>query len=82
MYSISTSVLRKGPVDITEELPITLVGKKSSQGLGLALDPKDDTIYFSPVRETSIAAWNPVTNHQKYGFFVLKYYISNIFVLV
>ncbi|KAJ3646741.1 hypothetical protein Zmor_024315 [Zophobas morio] len=65
LFSIPASALRKGPPSQDEELPITLVGKKASQGLGLALDPKDDTIYFSPVRETSVAAWNPVTNQQK-----------------
>ncbi|KAJ3617558.1 hypothetical protein MTP99_007270 [Tenebrio molitor] len=65
LFSIPTSALRKGPLGQDEELPITLVGKKSSQGLGLALDPRDDTIFFSPVSETSIAAWNPVTNNQK-----------------
>jgi hypothetical protein len=81
LFSIPTSALRKGPLGQDEELPITLVGKKSSQGLGLALDPRDDTIFFSPVSETSIAAWNPVTNNQKYAscvcIVVVFYYVHS-----
>ncbi|RZB40748.1 yellow-e, partial [Asbolus verrucosus] len=65
LFSIPTSVLRKGPPAEGEELPITLAGKKSSQGLGLAVDTRDDTLFFSPVSETSIASWNPATNQQK-----------------
>lgn len=59
-------MLRQGPLAEFEELPVQLVGRKSSQGLGLAVDPRDDTIYFSPLTETAIAAWQPGTNGQRY----------------
>lgn len=61
-----TSVLRQGPLPEFEGLPVALVGRKSSQGLGLAVDPRDDSIYFSPLTETAIASWNPATNQQRY----------------
>ncbi|KAJ8942945.1 hypothetical protein NQ314_009857 [Rhamnusium bicolor] len=64
LYSIPTSTLTKGPPVEFEELPITLVGKKSSQGLGLTISQIDDTLYFSPLAETSIASWNPITSQQ------------------
>ncbi|KAH1016384.1 hypothetical protein HUJ04_007611 [Dendroctonus ponderosae] len=62
--SIPTATLTKGPPAEFEDIPVTLAGRKSSQGLGLALNPADDTLYFSPLTETSIASWNPLTNKQ------------------
>lgn len=65
LFSVPTSVLRQGPLPEFESLPVALVGRKSSQGLGLAVDPRDDSIYFSPLTETAIASWNPATNQQR-----------------
>ncbi|KAG5883602.1 hypothetical protein JTB14_025176 [Gonioctena quinquepunctata] len=65
IFSIPTSVLTKGPPAEFEKLPITFVGKKSSQGLGLTVNLIDETLYFSPLVETSVASWNPLTNQQK-----------------
>lgn len=65
LFSIKTSALRAGPLPFGAELPIRLVGKKSSQGIGLALSPHDGSIFFSPFSETAIAEWNPNTNKQK-----------------
>ncbi|XP_045478064.1 major royal jelly protein 1 [Harmonia axyridis] len=64
IYSIRTSALTKGPLAENEALPIELVGKKASQGLGMTVDERDDTLYFSPLTETSVATWNPVSNKQ------------------
>jgi len=63
---VPTSALQAGPLPFNEQLPVTLVGRKSSQGLALAVDPRDDTILFSPLTETAIASWQPQTNQQKY----------------
>ncbi|XP_043510818.1 protein yellow isoform X2 [Frieseomelitta varia] len=65
LFSVPTTALQAGPPSFGEQLPVTLVGKKSSQGLALAVDPRDDTILFSPLTETAIAAWQPQTNRQR-----------------
>ncbi|CAG9786183.1 unnamed protein product [Diatraea saccharalis] len=65
VFSVSTAVLAAGPPAEGTDLPVNLVGRKSSQGLGIAVDPRDDTIIFSPLTETAIAAWNPITNSHK-----------------
>ncbi|XP_076259558.1 L-dopachrome tautomerase yellow-e [Rhynchophorus ferrugineus] len=65
IFSIPTATLTKGPPAEFEDIPVVLAGKKSSQGLGLALNPNDDTLYFSPLTETSVASWNPLTNRQE-----------------
>ncbi|KAI5651845.1 major royal jelly protein domain-containing protein [Phthorimaea operculella] len=65
LFSVSTAVLASGPPAEGTDLPVNLVGRKSSQGLGIAVDPRDDTIIFSPIAETAIAAWNPLTNSHK-----------------
>lgn len=62
---MKTSALRAGPLPFGVELPIRLVGKKSSQGIGLALSPYDGSIFFSPLSETAVAEWNPNTNKQR-----------------
>ncbi|EZA46415.1 hypothetical protein X777_00183 [Ooceraea biroi] len=66
IFSVPSSALQAGPVPFGEQLPVTLVGRKSSQGLALAVDPRDDTILFSPFTETAIASWQPRTNQQRY----------------
>lgn len=66
VFSVPTTALQAGPPPFGEQLPVTLVGKKSSQGLALVVDPRDDTILFSPLTETAIAAWQPRTNQQRY----------------
>nr|ADX87355.1 yellow-e [Heliconius numata] len=65
VFSVSTAVLASGPPAEGTDLPVNLVGRKSSQGLGIAVDPRDDTIAFSPMTETAIAAWNPITNSHR-----------------
>ncbi|XP_069358528.1 dopaminechrome tautomerase-like [Maniola hyperantus] len=65
VFSVSTAVLASGPPAEGTDLPVNLVGRKSSQGLGIAVDPRDDTIIFSPMTETAIAAWNPITNSHR-----------------
>lgn len=63
IFSVTREVLRAGPIAINQVLPVKLVGKKSSQGIGLAVAP-DGTLVFSPSTETAIASWNPATNEQ------------------
>ncbi|XP_003708509.1 dopaminechrome tautomerase [Megachile rotundata] len=65
LFSVPTTALQAGPPAFGEQLPVTLIGKKSSQGLALAVDPRDDTILFSPLTELAIAAWHPQTNRQR-----------------
>ncbi|XP_044759116.1 major royal jelly protein 1-like [Coccinella septempunctata] len=72
IYSIRTSALTKGPPAENEALPIEVVGKKASQGLGLTVDERDDTLYFSPLTETSLATWNPISNKQTLAAFSPK----------
>ncbi|CAH0723435.1 unnamed protein product, partial [Brenthis ino] len=65
IFSVSTAVLASGPPAEGTDLPVNLVGRKSSQGIAIAVDPRDDTIIFSPITETAIAAWNPITNSHR-----------------
>ncbi|XP_011310780.1 uncharacterized protein yellow-e [Fopius arisanus] len=65
MFSVPASVLQAGPLPFGEQLPVSLVGRKSSQGLAMAVDTRDDTILFSPLTETAIASWNPHSNNQR-----------------
>lgn len=65
LFSVKTSALRAGPLPFGAELPVRLVGKKSSQGIGVSVGPYDGSIFFSPLSETAIAEWNPNTNKQK-----------------
>lgn len=60
---MTREVLRAGPIAINQVLPIKLVGKKSSQGIGIAVT-EDGTLIFSPSTETAVATWNPTTNQQ------------------
>lgn len=64
IFSVTREVLRAGPIAINQVLPVKLVGKKSSQGISLAVSPIDGSIVFSPVTETAVATWNPITNEQ------------------
>lgn len=65
VFSVSTSALQAGPLSLGQQLPVTMVGRKSSQGLALAVNPRDDTIVFAPFTETAIASWQPRTNRQR-----------------
>ncbi|XP_068631547.1 dopaminechrome tautomerase [Battus philenor] len=65
LFSVSTAVLAAGPLAEGADLPVNLVGRKSSQGLGVSVDPRDDTIIFSPMTETALVAWNPITNSHR-----------------
>ncbi|XP_058057121.1 major royal jelly protein 1-like [Anopheles bellator] len=62
IFSVTTAALRAGPLPFGKELPVKLVGRKSSQGIGLAASPKGGTIFFAPLTETAVASWNPRTN--------------------
>uniref|UniRef100_A0A1B0CXD0 Putative major royal jelly protein n=1 Tax=Lutzomyia longipalpis TaxID=7200 RepID=A0A1B0CXD0_LUTLO len=64
LFSVSTAALRSGPLQWGKELPVKLVGHKSSQGLGIACAPKGGTIFFSPFSATAIGEWNPLSNYQ------------------
>ncbi|KAM7363837.1 L-dopachrome tautomerase yellow-e [Cochliomyia hominivorax] len=63
IFSVTREVLRAGPIAINQVLPVKLVGKKSSQGIGIAVT-SDGTLIFSPSTETAVASWNPNTNEQ------------------
>ncbi|XP_065366831.1 major royal jelly protein 1 [Calliphora vicina] len=63
IFSVTREVLRAGPIAINQVLPVKLVGKKSSQGIGIAVTT-DGTLIFSPSTETAVATWNPNTNEQ------------------
>lgn len=65
IFSIPTATLTKGPPEELEELPVSVAGRKSSQGLGLSMNQEDNTLFFGPFTETSISSWNVVTNEQK-----------------
>ncbi|XP_035902718.1 LOW QUALITY PROTEIN: major royal jelly protein 1-like [Anopheles stephensi] len=62
LFSVSTAALRAGPLEFGKDLPVKLVGRKSSQGIGLAAAPRGGTIFYSPLTETAVASWNPRTN--------------------
>lgn len=65
LFSVSAAALRAGPLSFGKELPVKLVGKKSSQGIGLGAAPIGGDIFFAPLSETAIAQYNPKTNQQK-----------------
>lgn len=65
LFSVSTAALRAGPLPVGQELPVKLVGKKASQGIGLGASPYGGNIFFAPLSETAIAQFNPKTNEQK-----------------
>ncbi|XP_052903380.1 major royal jelly protein 1-like [Anopheles moucheti] len=62
LFSISTAALRQGPLEFGKDLPVKLVGRKSSQGIGLAAAPRGGNIFYAPLSETAVASWNPRTN--------------------
>lgn len=64
VFSVHKNVLRAGPLPNGQMLDVKLVGKKSSQGIGLAVSPYDSSLIFSPLTETAIASWNPSNNQQ------------------
>ncbi|XP_001948479.1 protein yellow [Acyrthosiphon pisum] len=60
LFSVPTSALKAGPnLGDDADLPVSLVGHKSSQAAPLAVDPKDGALIFSPVSETALATWIP-----------------------
>lgn len=65
LFSVPTAALRAGPLPIGKELPVKLVGKKSSQGIGIGASPYGGNIFFAPFTETAIAEFNPRTNQQR-----------------
>lgn len=60
-----TAALRRGPLGDFEVLPVTLVGRKSSTGLALAVNRRDESLIYSPFTETSIRTWNPLNNNNQ-----------------
>lgn len=78
--SISTSVLKAGPNSGDDsDLPVTLVGHKSSQAAPLAVDLRDGSLVFAPVSETAVAAWTPGSADHRYRekniYFLVSYSI-------
>uniref|UniRef100_A0A182MFR8 Bee-milk protein n=1 Tax=Anopheles culicifacies TaxID=139723 RepID=A0A182MFR8_9DIPT len=65
LFSVNTAALRLGPLEFGKDLPVKLVGRKSSQGIGLAAAPQGGTIFYSPLSETAVASWNPRTNEHR-----------------
>ncbi|KAG8239937.1 hypothetical protein J437_LFUL019461 [Ladona fulva] len=63
VFSVPTSALRDFNAGEGQQLPVTLVGRKSSQGAGLAMDDLG-ILYFSPVAETAVASYSPATGQQ------------------
>ncbi|XP_076169514.1 protein yellow [Ptiloglossa arizonensis] len=64
LFSVPTTALQAGPLPFGEQLPVTVLGSKSSQGIALAVDPSDEKILFAPLTERIIAAWQPQTSQQ------------------
>ncbi|XP_058812459.1 major royal jelly protein 1 [Topomyia yanbarensis] len=65
LFSVTTAALRSGPLPFGQELPVKLVGRKSSQGIGLGASPRGGTIFYAPFTETAVASWNPRTNEHQ-----------------
>jgi hypothetical protein len=65
VFSVSTKALRAGPIPFGQELPVKLVGKKSSQGLAITTSPSGGTLFYSPFSANAIATWNPRTNEHR-----------------
>ncbi|XP_057331492.1 protein yellow [Microplitis mediator] len=65
IFSVSSLVLKAGPLPFGQQLPVTVVGRKSSQGLALAVNQRDNSLIFSPFTETAVATWNPKINKQR-----------------
>uniref|UniRef100_A0A8D8M2Z7 Protein yellow n=1 Tax=Cacopsylla melanoneura TaxID=428564 RepID=A0A8D8M2Z7_9HEMI len=60
IYTIPVSALRAGPNQGDDaDLPVSLLGTKSSQSAPLAVDNRDGSLIFSPVSETAVASWVP-----------------------
>ncbi|XP_034247949.1 protein yellow-like [Thrips palmi] len=62
--AVATAALQTQPKD-DGDLPVALVGTKSSQAAPLAVDPRDGALIFSPVSETAVAAWEPLSNQHR-----------------
>ncbi|XP_049278211.1 major royal jelly protein 1 isoform X2 [Anopheles funestus] len=65
IFSVTTAALRSGPLPFGKDLPVKLVGRKSSQGIGLGASPRGGTIFYAPLSETAVASWNPRTNEHQ-----------------
>lgn len=65
LFSVSTKALRAGPLQWGKMLPVRLVGKKSSQAIGLGVSKKSGAILIAPMTETALGAYNPYTNEHK-----------------
>lgn len=65
VFAVSTEALKQGPLPVGKDLPVKLVGRKSSQGIGLGASPFGGNVYFNPFTETAIAEYNPRTKEQK-----------------
>ncbi|BET00511.1 Major royal jelly protein [Nesidiocoris tenuis] len=65
LYSIPVTALQRGPNPGDDgDLPVSLVGHKSSQAAGMATSA-DGSLVFSPVSETAIASWLPGSPNHK-----------------
>ncbi|KAL1452806.1 hypothetical protein WDU94_007001 [Cyamophila willieti] len=60
IYTIPVSALRAGPNQGDDaDLPVSLLGTKSSQAAPLAVDNRDGSLIFAPISETAVASWVP-----------------------
>lgn len=60
IFTIPVSALRAGPNNGDDaDLPVSLLGHKSSQAAPLAVDNRDGSLIFAPVTETAVASWVP-----------------------
>jgi Major royal jelly protein len=82
LFSVSTKSLRTPPRS-KFDLPVKLVGHKSSQGIGLAVAPTGGALFFSPVRESALVKWTPSTNNNEYvmQFYILYKHEVDIFIV-
>ncbi|XP_071444044.1 dopaminechrome tautomerase-like [Hetaerina americana] len=63
VFSVPTSALRDFAAGESQMLPVSLVGRKSSAGAGLATD-RDGILYFSPIQENAVAFYDPNSGRQ------------------
>nr|BDD85301.1 yellow-e2 protein [Ischnura senegalensis] len=64
LFSVETAALRDFGAGEGQQLPVTLVGRKSSAGAGLAVDRRTGRVYFSPVEQSAVAFYDPGSGAQ------------------
>jgi len=60
IFALSTAILKAGPWSgIESDLPVRIVGHKSSQATVMDVDPRDGSLVFSPLAQTTLATLIP-----------------------